>query len=158
MKNIGMIIICIIAVLIACEELGVFQAISESEQWGWVFNDMANPYMSTDQIAAFTPEQRYEWWKKVIEDPETKWAAEYFGAAYLDTIPDSLRKRIDANHEMREDVSELFTEDRGVLRLKYAEGDQRGMVVVGDQLISLTQLNEKGMQIQKENGCFGCHL
>lgn len=152
------IIIFVICLFIGAEELGFFQMVSDSPKWGWILNDMANPYMSPEQVASFTEADRRAWWTKVINDPETKWSLEMFGAPYMDTIPADLRAQLDLLHEEKKSDVSLFDFDRGELRMKYSASDKRGYVVSpAGKIISLTELTEEGLKIQKENGCDGCH-
>jgi hypothetical protein len=152
------VIIILMLFMVSLEWVGIYDRIAESPTYGWIFNDMANPYMSSEQVAAFSPEDRYAWWSKVINNPEQKWIAEWYGAPYLDTIPKELRKKLDVIHDTQDKQVKMYSMDRGELRMKYAGSDQSGMVVRPDgKIISLTELNKEGMHIQEEFGCIRCH-
>ncbi len=42
-------------------------------------------------------------------------------------------------------------------RDRFTKGHERGMYFNGSKLVSMTQLNDDGLKIQKDDGCIACH-
>ena len=171
------VIACVIGVMVGAEKLGFFDWFAETE-YGWIITDQANPYIDKEVYHNAPAEHKVRWWLSVMDDPERRYFAKWEGDGVYHW--DKIEKIYLVHEGGGYDRDTLYkvllvaakegtfdkhggdgiskeTDIASLNRDKFAVGDERGYVVMGNKLVSLTKLNEHGMEIQEVDGCTACH-
>lgn len=169
------ILFLVIGVFIGTDKLGFFDWFAETE-YGWVITDQANPYIDKSIYHEAPAEHKVKWWMSVMGDPERR----YHAIHYTDSVYhwDKIENIYKAHEMGGLNKDELYNvllvaakegtfdnrnnntkgiDSASVNRELYAKGDESGYVIMGDKVVTLTKLNEYGMEIQELRGCVACH-